>query len=133
MHYLLDTDTLVYFLRGRPEVTRRLFRVAVGDLCTSIMCFGELCYGAAKSQEHTKRKTEVDRLRQALKSVPLESAVMERFGLLKASLEARGERLADADLLITASTLENDLTLVTGNLKHFQRIEGLRIENWIER
>ena len=132
MLYLLDTDTLVFYLRGRPEVTRRLLSIPASDLCTSVMCLGELYYGAAKSQKQAERKAEVDRLRQTLTVVHLE-AVMERFGLLKASLEARGERLADADLLVAATTLEYNLMLITGNLKHFQRVEGLHVESWIER
>ena len=133
MLYLLDTDTLVFYLRGRPEVTLRLLSIPASDLCTSAMCFGELYYGAAKSQKRAERRAEVDRLRQTLTSIPLEGAVMERFGLLKALLEVRGERLADADLLVAATALEYDLILVTDNLKHFQRVEGLRLESWTER
>ncbi len=97
------------------------------------MCIGELYYGAEKSQKQVERKAEVDRLRAALMSIPLQGAVMERFGQLKASLEKQGERLADADLLIAATALENNLTLVTGNLKHFQRVQGLKMESWIKR
>ena len=112
---------------------QKVLSVPPGDLCTSAMCIGELYYGAAKSQKQAERKAEVDRLRAALTSIPLQGSVIERFGRLKASLEKQGERLADADLLIAATTLENDLTLVTGNLKHFQRIQGLKAESWIKR
>ena len=97
------------------------------------MCVGELYYGAEKSQKQAERKAEIDSLRAALTSTPLQGAVMERFGQLKASLEKRGERLADADLLIAATALEHNLTLVTGNLKHFQRVQGLKMESWIKR
>ena len=97
------------------------------------MCVGKLYYGAAKSQKQVERKAEVDRLRAVLTSIPLQGAVMERFGQLKASLEKQGERLADADLLIAAPAPENNLTLVTGNLKHFQRVQGLKMESWIKR
>ena len=97
------------------------------------MCLGEFYYGAAKSQKQAERKAEVDQLRKTLSSIVLDSVVMERFGQLKAALESQGVRLADADLLIAATALEYDLTLVTGNLKHSQRIEKLSLENWIER
>lgn len=133
MLYLLDTDTLVFYLRGRTEVNQKLLSIPEGDLCTSTMCVGELYYGAAKSQKWAERKAEVDRLRGTLTSIPLQEVVMERFGELKASLETQGERLADADLLIAATALEYNLVLVTGNLKHFRRVQGLKVENWIER
>ncbi|MGH8628920.1 MAG: hypothetical protein ACREYC_27925 [Gammaproteobacteria bacterium] len=55
----------------------------------------------------------------------------ERFGQLKAKLEQTGDRLADLDLLIAAITLTHGATLITGNLKHYQRIETLCIEDWI--
>lgn len=133
MVYLLDTDTLVFYLRGRLEVTQKLLGVPLADLCTSAMCIGELYYGASKSQKQAERKAEVDQLRKTLVSIALDEAEMERFGQLKASLEERGERLADADLLVAATALEHDLTLVTGNLKHFQRVATLQVESWIER
>ena len=133
MLYLLDTDTLVFYLRGRFEVRQKALSVPANDLCTSAMCIGELYYGAAKSQKQVERKAEVDRLRAALTSIPLQGAVMERFGQLKASLEAQSQRLADADLLIASTALEYNLTLVTGNLKHFQRVQGLKMESWIKR
>lgn len=131
--YLLDTDTLVYYLRGRSEVTQKLLSFPISELCTSSICIGELYYGAAKSQKQLERKAEVDQLRSVLTSIVLSNREMERFGHLKASLEQQGERLADADLIIAATALEHNLSIVTGNLKHFQRIEGLRVESWINR
>ena len=101
------------------------------------MCIGELYYGAARSQltsEHpADRKTEVNRLRDALRVIPLGSAETERFGGLRALLERRGERLADADLMIAATALTHDLGVGTGNLRHFGRIDGLRAESWVVR
>lgn len=131
--YLLDTDTLVFYLRGREDVRRKLLAVPSPELFTSSVCLGELYYGAAKSQRPADRKTEVDRLRDALRVIPLGNAETERFGELKALLERRGERLADADLMIAATALTHDLTAVTHNLRHFRRIDGLRVERWAER
>ncbi len=133
MTYLLDTDTLVFYLRGRDDVRQKLLSVPFGELCTSSVCIGELYYGAAKSQRRAERRAEVDRLRGLLTSLPLSNAETERFGALKASLENRGERLADADLMIAATALEHNLVVVTGNLRHYGRVGGLQIENWIER
>ena len=143
--YLLATDTLVFYLRGREDVRRRLLAVPSPELFTSSVCIGELYYGAAKSQlksqlkselkseRPTDRKTEVNRLRDALQVIPLGSVETERFGELKASLERRGERLADADLMIAATALTHNLIAVTHNLRHFGRIDGLQVESWAER
>ncbi len=133
MIYLLDTDTLVYYLRGRPEVTQKLLRVPIENLCTSTVCIGELYYGAAKSQKPGERKAEVDQLKTLLNSIFLSNLEMEKFGYLKALLEKQGERLADADLMIAATALYHNLIVVTGNLSHFQRIEELKVESWIQR
>ncbi len=133
MTYLLDTDTLVFYLRGRADVRQKLLSIPLGEICTSSVCVGELYYGAAKSQKRAERKAEVDQLRATLPSVSLGNAEMERFGNLKASLEARGERLADADLMIAATALGHNLVVVTGNLRHFERVGGLQIESWITR
>lgn len=133
MTYLLDTDTLVFYLRGRDDVRRKLLGIPLVELCTRGVCIGELYYGAAKSQRRAERRAEVDRLRGLLTALPLSNAETERFGVLKASLESRGERLADADLMIAATALEHNLVVVTGNLRHYGRVGGLQIENWIER
>ncbi len=133
MTYLLDTDVLVFYLRGREAVRQKLFSVPIRELCTSSVCFGELYYGAAKSQRRAERHDEVNRLRGLLTALPLGNAETERFGELKASLEVRGERLADADLMIAATALEHNLVVVTGNLRHFGRVSSLRVENWLER
>ena len=133
MTYLLDTDTLVFYLRGRNDVRQKLLSVPLSELCTSSVCLGELHYGAAKSQKRAERKAEVASLQNLLEVIPLGNAETERFGELKASLEVRGERLADADLMIAATALEHELVVVTGNQRHFERASGLELENWIER
>ena len=72
-------------------------------------------------------------MRELLLAIPLSTAETERFGELKAALEGHGERLADADLIIAATALEPNLVVVTGNLRHFGRVGGLQVENWLER
>ncbi len=133
MTYLLDTDTLVFYLRGRDEVREKLLSVSLSNLCTSSVCIGELYYGAAKSQRRTERKAEVDSLKRILSVLPFGGVEAERFGVLKKTLERRGERLADADLMIAATALEHNLVVVTGNLRHFERITGLKTETWVGR
>lgn len=132
MTYLLATDTLIFYLRGHDEVRQKVFSVPVAELCASSVCTEKLYYGAAKSQMRAKRKSEVSRLRELLTAIPLGNSETERFGEIKASLEVRGERLADADLMIAATALEHNLVVVTGNVRHFRRVAGLETENWNE-
>ena len=94
------------------------------------MSVGELAYGAAKARNPEAERGRVERLVGILDEGSLTKAVMLRFGVLKAELEASGTPLADADLLIAATALEHGMTLVTGNTKHFARIPGLQLENW---
>ena len=133
MIYLIDTDTLIFYLRGRTEVVERILGEDIDDLCTSSVCLGELYYGAVKSSQRERRTAEVDELKQYLPLISFGAAETQRFGKLKANLELRGEKLSDADLMIAATALEHNLTLVTGNSKHFNRIKRLTIDNWIKR
>jgi tRNA(fMet)-specific endonuclease VapC len=67
----------------------------------------------------------------AIDVIPFDAAAAERYGALRAQLEAAGQRLAEADLRIAAIALAHDLTLVTGNVRHFARVPELRVENWL--
>ena len=128
---LLDTDTCIGILKGVPKVVSE-WR-SCGERCAlSPMSIGELAYGAAKARNPEAERDRVGRLVDILDEGPATRDVMMRFGLVKAELEAAGTRLADADLLIAATALEHDMTLVTGNTRHFARIPGLRLENWFE-
>ena len=90
----------------------------------------ELYYGAYKSQRVTANAARVKTLAQSIEMVPVNAAVAETFGMIKATLESGGNRLDDFDLAIAATALANNLILVTNNTDHFTRIDGLRIENW---
>jgi predicted nucleic acid-binding protein len=129
MAYLIDTDILVFYLRKRQHIVEKLLSIPATNLYTSSMCIGELYYGAAKSQQPTKRRAEVDALRNKMTCLAASNLEMAMFGQLKALLELQEQRLADADLIIAATAITYQLTLVTGNYKHFRRIEGLQIES----
>ena len=126
---LLDTDTCIGILKGVPKVVSA-WRACNERCALSLMSVGELAYGAAKARNPEAERGRVERLAGILDEGSLTKAVMMRFGLLKAELEAAGTPLADADLLIAATALEHGMTLVTGNTKHFARIPGLELENW---
>jgi len=127
---LLDTDVCVEVLRGNPAVIER--RATTRDeVATSCITAAELHYGAARSWDPPANAALVDRFLETLPVLNLDRAASRRFGRLKADLQRQNALLADADLLIAAIALATGATLVTGNQRHYERIEGLAIEDWI--
>ncbi len=130
--YLLDTDTIIYSMKGIGEVRENLMRHYNDPITMSIVSLMELCYGAYKSQKLPANLSKIKTLEQSLEIVAIDMKAAEHFGMIKAQLETKGTRLDDSDLMIAACALTRNLTLVTNNMKHFQRIEGLKLTNWSE-
>ncbi len=128
--YLIDTDILIYSLKGDPVVVGHLNRSSVSPKAISVVSYGELIYGAHKSARPNENLARVRRLGEILPVIDISPAIMEAFGSLKAQLEESGNRLDDFDLVIAATAITIGYRLVTNNEKHFSRIEGLEIENW---
>jgi len=128
--YLLDTDTIIYSLKGNRNVQENL-RLHINDLIQiNIITLMELYYGAYKSQHVDANLAKIKTLEQSLAILTSGQETAEIFGKLKAKLESDGNRLDDFDLIIAATALTHNLVLVTNNEKHFQRIEGLKLANW---
>ncbi|MGB6009683.1 MAG: type II toxin-antitoxin system VapC family toxin [Desulfobacterales bacterium] len=128
--YLLDTDTIIFSLKGDASVQKNL-RLHINDpIKTSVITLMELYYGAYKSQRVTGNLAKIKTLEQSVEIITLGVESAEVFGMLKSQLEKTGSRLDDFDLIIAACALSHNLTLVTNNEKHFQRIEGLKLVNW---
>jgi tRNA(fMet)-specific endonuclease VapC len=128
--YLIDTDILIYSLKGDPMVLDHLDRTAASAKAVSVISYGELLYGAHKSARPTENLARVRRLGEVLPVIEISPAIMESFSSLKAQLEHGGNRLDDFDLVIAATAITIGFRLVTNNEKHFSRIEGLEFENW---
>lgn len=128
--YLLDTDTLVYSLKGHPAVLGNLTRHRLDPMAVSVISLMELYYGAHKSQRTQSNLAKVRAVEAAFRILPLDVESAETFGSLKASLDARGTPLDDFDLCLAALALTHNLVLVTNNARHFGRIDGLRLDNW---
>lgn len=131
MNYLLDTDTCVYALRGRPSVRERLTAVGPEAVAISIITLAELRYGAACSARPEDNHQAIDDFVQGINLLGIDPAATRVFGDLKADLRQRGELIEDFDLVIAAMARALNLILVTNNLNHFNRIPTLRLENWV--
>ena len=129
---LLDTDTCIGLLKGDCAVVSS-WRACVDQCVLPSMVIGELYYGAFKSTVREKELVRVDRFVDIFPEVKPSKRSMRRFGEIKATLEQKGTRLPDADIIIASIAIDEGLALVTGNVRHYSRIEGLVIENWFER
>lgn len=135
--YCFDTDVLSAALKRNPplHLIRRLARTPATEQFTTSINLGELLYGAAKKQSPRLLALVLDVVGQAQEVLPFDDRAAEVYGPLRAELEANGLPLAEPDLRIASIALSRQLTLVTGNVKHFDRITNLRdlrVENWLE-
>ena len=128
--YLLDTDTVIYALKGQRDVMRNLALHADDPLGVSVITLMELYYGAFRSRQVAGNLAKVRALEKAVRVWDLEADAAEVFGALKAQLDSDGTRLDDFDLGIAACALVHNLTLVSHNIAHFARVRGLRLEDW---
>ena len=128
--FLLDTDTIIFNLKGNEAVRKNLQHHIDAPLKISVITLMELYYGAYKSEKLSSNLAKVRTIESTFEIIPSGKESAENFGMLKASLEKSGTRLDDFDLTIASCALAHNLTLVTNNIKHFRRIEGLKITNW---
>jgi len=127
---LLDTDTCIEILRGNQSVINK--RIATGErTAISFMTVGELYYGAEKSISSDKNKRLVAEFVLSVDVIDTDNPIMQKFGEIKAQLALKSTPLADADILIAATSLICCKKLITGNIRHFEKIDELVIENWI--
>ncbi len=130
--YLLDTDIVIFSLKGHKIVQDNLRRHYNDPLCLSVISLMELYYGAYKSDRVESNLAKIKTLESSLRIIRAGEEVVELFGLFKSQLETKGEPLDDFDIIIASMALAHNLTLVTNNIRHFKRIEGLKLENWSE-
>jgi tRNA(fMet)-specific endonuclease VapC len=129
--FLLDTDTIIYSMKGNANVQKHLRQHSAAPLSISVVTLMELYYGARKSQRVAANLAKIKTLEQSIEVIPIGLESTETFGSLKASLESAGKRMDDFDLIIASCALAHNLTLVTNNMKHLERVEGLKLANWM--
>jgi tRNA(fMet)-specific endonuclease VapC len=127
---LFDTDTCIGILRGYGSVISKR-QMAEEEIAVSFMTVAELYYGALKSANPEKNCNLVEQLILTLRVINSDMEILKEFGKLKADLELKGSLLADADLFIAATCITKCNMLITGNLKHYDRISGLKTANWL--
>ena len=132
MTFLLDTDTCVFWLRGRPAVHARLAAVDPEALSISVITLAELRYGAACSTQPEPNHQAIDDFVSGVAVLTVDADIARAFGRIKAQLRRQGNLIEDFDLLLAATALANDMTLITNNTAHFDRVGGLTFDNWAQ-
>lgn len=132
LSYALDTNAVSHLIRfPQGAVMQRIARVGESAVCVSIVVACELRFGAAKKQSETLSR-RVEQLLSAIPVLPLESGVDEEYAEIRRYLEMTGQPIGPNDLLIAAHARALGMVLVTDNVREFERVPGLRVENWMQ-
>ncbi|PAX06645.1 type II toxin-antitoxin system VapC family toxin [Sphingomonas lenta] len=129
--YLLDTMIVSALVRDpHGKLAQRVARAPADGVATSIVCAAELWYGAERSGS-ARLRSQLEQVLRALPVLPFGDDADRRYGALRAALERKGQVIGGNDMLIAAHALSLDAMLVTDNLREFDRVDGLRTENWL--
>ncbi|MCO5183827.1 MAG: type II toxin-antitoxin system VapC family toxin [Anaerolineae bacterium] len=133
MTYLLDTDICIYLLNGRyPQIDRRLTRCEPDAVMLSSIVVAELAYGAANSSNPQRNYNTLELFVSAFTVLPFGYREARSYGEIRAQLRRLGTPIGSADTFIAAHAHANDLILVTNNIRQFQHVSDLQLENWLE-
>ncbi|MCD6212296.1 MAG: PIN domain-containing protein [Sulfurovum sp.] len=126
--YLIDSYILIYFLKGKQEVVEKLSRIPMDDLYISRINYTELIYGAYNSTKINQNLKVIEPFLDSFKVLEFTKTSSLIFAKEKARLKKNGNIIADMDLMIASIAIENDCTLISNNIKHFERIQNLELE-----
>ena len=130
--FLLDTNICIYIRRRPPAVLARFRQLKAGEAVLSVITYGELAYGAEKSEFREQARRQLAELAGLLPVLELPSRAGEFYGSISAALAARGDMIGNNDLWIAAHAKAAGLILVTNNEREFRRIHDLEIQNWAD-
>ena len=131
MSYLLDTNICIYIIKQKPlDVINKFKSCSPGELGISSITLAELNYGIAKSRYKTQNQIALKQFLTPLDIYSFNDLAAEAYGNIRAGLETQGKLIGAMDLLIAGHALCLDLTLISNNIKEFERVKGLRVENW---
>jgi len=133
LKYLLDTNTCVYLLNGNESLKKKVREIGVYSLSISNCVLAELYFGAYRSKKIEENLKRIELFKKNL-TILSDSEVSARlFGKIKAALRFKGTIIEDFDILIASIATSNNCILVTNNTEHFERIDGLQIQDWLEK
>ena len=129
--YMLDTNIVIYTIKNRPSQVREAFKKHDNQMCISSVTYGELIYGAEHSSQSERNLADIEGLVARVEVMPFDHHAAEHFGQLRAELYKVGQPIGPYDMMIAGHARAYGLILISNNIKEFERIPGLRLENWV--
>jgi len=129
--YIIDSDILIYFIKGRKEVVKELTKIPPQNLYITRLNYTELIYGAYNSTRIEENLKVVRPFLENFQILEFDKESSEVFAKTKAYLKKNGNIIQDMDLMIASIALRHDFALVSNNIKHFERIDGLDLIGWL--
>lgn len=130
--YLLDTNICAFLFRGKFGIEQKIREIGLRNCHLSIVTYAELYYGCKNSDDFDYNFQILNEFCDNVDVIGIDE-VIPTYASEKSRLRKQGQLIEDFDILIGATALDYDMTLVTENVKHMSRIKGIRIENWVER
>ena len=130
LRYLLDTNIVIYVIKRRPLQALEVFNQNAGRMAISAITLAELQHGAEKSSNPAANLSVVEDLCSRLEVLPYGAKAAQHYGVIRAALEKQGQTIGVNDLHIAAHARSEGLTLVSNNLREFERVPALQFENW---
>jgi tRNA(fMet)-specific endonuclease VapC len=133
--YLFDTDSISQIIKSQPYLffIKKLASVSPEEQFTTTITVGELVYGAYKSSRPSYFLDKLDRMVWPnINILPFDEGAARIYGKVRAEMEKKGLILAEPDMRISAIALQHNLTVITGNTRHFSKVKGLIVENWLK-
>ncbi|MFZ5365859.1 MAG: type II toxin-antitoxin system VapC family toxin [Patescibacteria group bacterium] len=127
MKYLVDSDQIIWYLKGKPAVVRKL-QTLQRELAVSVISVGEVAEGIVGEKDEEKKLGGLKNFLEGIEVLEINQEIAFQFAKVRASLRKKGRLIDNFDLLIAATCLTHNLILITENKKDFARIGGLRIE-----
>lgn len=132
LEFLLDTNICIYIAKQKPpSVLRRFEELVIGQVAMSTITYGELFFGAKKSQHPRIAMKVLGELTDLIPALPIPKEAGKIYGEIRSKLENQGTPIGNNDLWIAAHALALGAMLVTNNIKEFRRIPHLKIDNWV--
>ncbi len=129
--YLLDTNICIYAMKGQLGVLKKFKQHGQDSLAISSLVLAEMAYGVAKSQRVEANTTALARFQMGMTILPWDESAMWHYGHQQRRLRSSGKMIGEIDLLLGCQALAINAIFVTNNTREFERIEGLRLENWV--
>jgi tRNA(fMet)-specific endonuclease VapC len=131
LKFMLDTNIVIYVIKRRPIEILEIFNLHVGQMCISSITLAELIHGVEKSTRPEHNLRQVEDFVSRLDVLKYEIKAASHYGEISANLESKGTVIGVNDIHIAGHARSEGLTLITNNTKEFNRVEALRIDNWL--